>query len=70
MATATHGARLADGSFPRLRRGPRNRLARLAPAIRRRAALMATAVLLEALQALTPDRHADFKLYCLAQAGR
>jgi hypothetical protein len=31
---------------------------------------MATAVLLEALQALTPDRHADFKLYCLAQAGR
>ena len=40
------------------------------PAIRRRAALMATAVLLEALQALTPDRHADFKLYCLTQAGR
>jgi hypothetical protein len=36
MATAPHGARLADGSSPRLHRGHVNRLARLAPAIRRR----------------------------------
>ena len=69
MAAAPHGARLADGSFPRLRRGPRNRLARLAPAIRRRAALMATAVLLEALQALTPDRHADLQAGLFGASG-
>ena len=69
MATS-HGARLADRPLPRLFRDHVDCLHRLVPAFRGRGALMAIAALLEALQALIPDRSSNlFAAFCGASGA-